>query len=112
VVIGFLEGRLRSHADGCQTSPVGYVEGWFVAEDRRRRGVGRALFECFESWARERGCRELASDTWLHNVGSQRVHERLGFRKVDRVVTYRKPLDPDTQLGPHARPPLEPEESR
>jgi aminoglycoside 6'-N-acetyltransferase I len=106
-LIGFLEGRLRSHADGCETSPVGYLEGWFVTEEWRGRGVGRALVEAFEVWARERGCRELASDTWLHNTGSQRAHERLGFSEVDRVVTYRKPLDPDIQLGPHARPPVQ-----
>src|SRR5687768_5352554 len=105
-VIGFLEGRLRSHADGCATSPVGYVEGWFVMEPWRRRGVGRALVQRFELWAAERGCRELASDTWLHNTESQRAHESLGFSEVDRVVTYRKPLDPNIELGPHARPPL------
>ena len=107
-VVGFLEARLRSHADGCETSPVGYLEGWFVAEDWRGRGVGRALVERFEQWARKRGCRELASDTWLHNTSSQRAHERLGFNEVDRVVTYRKALDPNVQLGPHARPPLQP----
>ena len=105
-VIGFLEGRLRSHADGCETSPVGYLEGWFVAEEWRGRGVGRALVEAFEAWAREQGCRELASDTWLHNVVSQRAHESLGFAEVDRIVTYRKALTADIQLGPHARPPV------
>lgn len=106
-VIGFLEARLRSHADGCETSPVGYLEGWFVAEEWRGRGVGRALVDRFELWARERGCRELASDTWLHNHASQRAHEKLGFSEVDRIVTYRKTLDADVQLGPHARPPLQ-----
>ena len=105
-LIGFLEGRLRSHADGCETSPVGYVEGWYVEEDWRGRGVGRALVQRFEEWVRARGCREMASDTWTHNVVSQRAHERLGFEEMDRVVTYRKPLDPDVRLGPHARPPL------
>jgi aminoglycoside 6'-N-acetyltransferase I len=105
-LVGFLEGRLRSHADGCETSPVGYLEGWFVAEHVRGRGVGRALVERFEIWVRARGCRELASDTWLDNIASQRAHERLGFTEVDRVITYRKPLDPDIELGPHARPPL------
>lgn len=37
---GFLEVDLRSHADGCDPShPVGYVEGWYVAEKYRHMGV-------------------------------------------------------------------------
>lgn len=42
--IGFLEVGLRSHADGCDPShPVGFVEGWFVQEEFRNRGVGKEL---------------------------------------------------------------------
>jgi len=41
---GFLEIDLRSHADGCNPSrPVGYVEGWFIAKDYRRQGLGAKL---------------------------------------------------------------------
>lgn len=92
-VIAFLEGRLRSHADGCYTSPVGYMEGWFVLPEWRGHGVGAALVRELEQWSRARGCRELASDTWLDNAVSQRAHEALGFAEVDRVVNYRKALD-------------------
>src|SRR6516164_5383695 len=36
ILVGFLEVDLRSHADGCNPSqPVGYIEGWYVAEDHR-----------------------------------------------------------------------------
>ena len=104
-LVAFLEARLRSHADGCESSPVGYLEGWFVAAAFRKRGVGRGLFKAFEQWARAAGCKELASDTWLHNVASQKAHERMGFVEVDRVVTYRKALGASLNLGPHARPP-------
>jgi aminoglycoside 6'-N-acetyltransferase I len=39
ILAGFLEIDLRSHADGCNPSrPVGYVEGWYVAENHRHRG--------------------------------------------------------------------------
>jgi aminoglycoside 6'-N-acetyltransferase I len=104
-IVGFLEGRLRSHADGCATSPVGYLEGWYVAPGRRRRGVGRALCAAFEAWARSRGCRELASDTWPENTGSVAAHRRLGFEEVDRVVLFRKSLAPGIALPPSVRPP-------
>lgn len=90
---GFIEVGLRSSADGCNPSrPVGYVEGWYVAENRRQQGLGRALLRAAEVWARDQGCVEMASDTLIENRVSQRVHEALGFEVVDRCVTYRKAL--------------------
>ena len=90
---GYVEGAGRSYADGCATSPVGYVEAWYVDPDARRAGSGRALFAAAEAWARGRGYREMASDALIDNVVSQRAHERLGYEEVDRVVTYRKSLE-------------------
>jgi aminoglycoside 6'-N-acetyltransferase I len=90
---GFLEAGLRSCADGCDVShAVGYVEGWYVAEQRRRRGIGAALLRGAEDWARGQGCKEMASDTTVDNVLSQRVHEALGFEVAERSVLYRKAL--------------------
>jgi aminoglycoside 6'-N-acetyltransferase I len=90
---GFLEVDLRSHADGCNPSrPVGYIEGWYVAENHRYRGIGRRLLAAAEAWARSQGCVEMASDTWVDNDVSQHVHEALGYEVVDRCVHYRKTL--------------------
>jgi aminoglycoside 6'-N-acetyltransferase I len=92
-LVGFLEGNLRSHADGCNPArPVGYIEGWYVADNYRRHGVGRSLLSAAEDWARSQGCVEMASDTWLDNETSQRAHEALGYEVVDRCVHYRKTL--------------------
>jgi len=90
---GFLEVGLRSYADGCDgTHPVGYVEGWYVAESHRRHGVGAALLRAAEEWARAQGCREIASDTPVSNTLSQHVHESLGFQVAERAILYRKTL--------------------
>ena len=72
--------------------PVGYVEGWYVAENHRNRGIGRKLLAAAEDWARSQGCVEIASDTWIENEVSQRVHKALGYEVVDRCVHYRKTL--------------------
>jgi aminoglycoside 6'-N-acetyltransferase I len=93
MLAGFIEVGLRSHADGCDTrNPVGFVEGWFVEEGMRRKGVGGQLLAAAENWARSQGCVEMASDTWIDCALSQRVHESLNFEVVDRCVHYRKPL--------------------
>lgn len=92
-LVGFLEVDLRSHADGCNPSqPVGYIEGWYVAEDYRHRGVGKKLLAKAEDWARSQRCIEMASDAIIDNELSQRAHEALGYQVVDRCVHYRKKL--------------------
>jgi aminoglycoside 6'-N-acetyltransferase I len=90
---GFIEVGLRSHADGCDPSrPVGFVEGWYVAPGYRHKKVGAQLLAKAEEWARNEGCREMASDTWLDNIDSQYVHTALGFELVDRCIHYKKRL--------------------
>ena len=90
---GFLEVDLRSHADGCNPAHlVGYIEGWYVAENHRHKGIGKKLVSAAEDWARSQGCVEIASDTWIANEVSQRAHEALGYEVVDRCVHYRKTL--------------------
>jgi len=92
-LVGFLEVGLRSHADGCDVSrAVGYVEGWYVVESHRKRGIGRKLMAAAEDWARSQGCAEMASDALLGNDVSEQAHEALGFAVVDRCVRFRKTL--------------------
>jgi aminoglycoside 6'-N-acetyltransferase I len=95
--VGFITLSLRyEYVEGTQTSPVGYVEGIWVAEGCRKEGVGRKLVEAGEQWSREKGCREMASDAELHNWLSQAFHERLGFEEVNRVVCYKKGINGGT----------------
>ena len=89
---GYVEAGTRDYVDGCATSPVGYIEAWYVDPDARRVGHGRALLAAAEAWARARGYGEMGSDVLIDNAVSQRAHERAGYEEVDRVVTYRKSL--------------------
>ena len=89
---GFVEVGERAYADGCDTSPVGYMEGWYVDEDMRQQGLGGQLFSAAEAWARQRGYREIGSDTGLDNATSHAAHLALGYEEVERQIVYRKAL--------------------
>jgi len=89
---GFVEAGSRPYAEGCDTSPVGYVEAWYVDDDLRRQGYGRALLQAAEDWARSQGYREMASDALIDNETSHRAHEASGYAEVERIVTFRKAL--------------------
>jgi len=90
--LGFIELSVRAFSDGCDSMPVPHVEGWYVEESARGKGVGRALLRAAEEWARSRGFRELASDSELSNKDAQRAHVACGFEAVDRLVKFRKLL--------------------
>lgn len=89
---GFLEASLRPFVEDCDTDHVGYLEGWFVDEKYRRRGLGRGLVEAAEKWARSRGCTEMASDAEIGNEKSLVAHTRLGYQETSRLVHLRKEL--------------------
>ncbi len=90
--VGFAEVSIRQYAEGCLTSPVGYLEGWCVVESARRRGVGGMLVAACEQWAKSKGCSEFASDAELDNRVSLDAHEALGFEPVADIRCYRKSL--------------------
>ena len=87
---GFLEAGTRNYAEGGETSPVGYVEGWFVDPDLREHGVGRALLNAAEEWAMINGLKEMGSDAELSNDVSIKVHKKMGFSEVERLVHFLK----------------------
>lgn len=89
---GFVSFSLRPWAEGCDSTPVPYVEGWWVAPELRQAGVGRALVAAVEGWCREEGYDELGSDVELDNAISLRAHAALGFEPTLRVQFFRKRL--------------------
>jgi aminoglycoside 6'-N-acetyltransferase I len=91
-LVGFLELDYRKYAPGCRSSPVPFVEGWYVEPGLQRRGIGRALIEAAEARARAAGHHEIASDAEIENAGSIAAHVALGYEEVERVVCLRRSL--------------------
>jgi aminoglycoside 6'-N-acetyltransferase I len=91
-VVGMLELSLRPYADGCGSSPVPFIEGWYVAPDARHAGIGGAMMKAAERWALENGYTEMASDALIENTDSERAHKALGFDEVERAIRFRKAL--------------------
>ncbi|HEU0294161.1 MAG TPA: aminoglycoside 6'-N-acetyltransferase [Anaerolineales bacterium] len=91
-LIGLIEAGLRAYGEGCETTPVGYIEAWYVDPHVRGQKLGRELVQIAEQWAREKGCTEMASDTWLENDVSIAAHLKLGYWEAERLVHFVKRL--------------------
>jgi aminoglycoside 6'-N-acetyltransferase I len=91
---GFAEVTLRTCANGCDSQPVPFLEGIWVEPGFRRQAVGAGLVEHIGVFLAARGYRELGSDTEIENKESQAAHGSWGFAEIERVVCYRKLLEP------------------
>lgn len=91
--IGFAEAYLRhDFVNGCETSPVLFLEGIYVQPAARDKGVGASLCEAVASWGRLTGCSEFASDAYINDAASHAFHRALGFQEAERIVYFRKLL--------------------
>jgi RimJ/RimL family protein N-acetyltransferase len=52
-----------------------------VAEQHRRQGVGRALMDAAESWAREVGVHKLELHVFPYNTAAIALYEGMGYER-------------------------------
>lgn len=91
--IGFAECSLRyDYVEGTDTSPVGYLEGVYILDEYRCNGFAKELVAACESWAKEKGCTEFASDCEIINSDSLKFHLAIGFEEVNRVICFKKKI--------------------
>ena len=91
--VGFAQCGLRhDYVEGTGSSPVGYLEGIFVMEKYRKRGIAKELLKNCQKWAQEQGCEEFASDCEITNEDSLRFHLNVGFEEVNRIICLTKKL--------------------
>lgn len=92
-VVGFAEASIRhEYVNGCEDSPVLFLEGICVAPAMRRQGLARRLVAAVADWGRAQGLREFASDTWHDDTESHAFHLAAGFAETERVVYFRQEL--------------------
>ncbi len=86
-VVGMLSvQRLISTAQG---SAVGIVEDAVVRDRRRGQGVGRALMNAAEAWARDEGLTRLQLLAERGNRPAQAFYQRLGWTSTQLVALRR-----------------------
>jgi aminoglycoside 6'-N-acetyltransferase I len=91
-IVGFLEMDFRPYAPACLSSPVPFIEGWYVEPEWQHRGIGRALVEAAEARARAMGYTEIGSDAEIDNADGIAAHRAVGYEEVERIVCFRRSL--------------------
>ena len=81
-VVGLTTVHLRYTIN--HEAPIAQVTLLVVDEAKRAAGVGRALVEAAEHWARECGSKRIVVTTALDRAGAHAFYERLGYQHTGR----------------------------
>lgn len=89
--IAFAQCQLRyDYVEGTESSPVGYLEGIYVREKYRKKGMAGELLTTCQTWAKKRHCSEFASDCEIENTESLKFHLAHGFIEANRIICFTK----------------------
>jgi len=86
-IVGYVAGD--AHETFYAGGKVAWVDEILVAENARRRGIGRALMEEFETWAENGHCRLMG----LATRAAASFYEELGFE--DSAGYFKRYLQPE-----------------
>ena len=57
-----------------------YVFLLYVAEPHRHRGIGTALMQHAQAWAKQKGYRQMSLQVFEDNGAAMRLYQKLGYR--------------------------------
>ena len=69
------------------------IGGLVVDKVHRGSGIGRALMNGAENWARERGVSMVRLSSTVARTAAHRFYENLGYTKIKTQHSFIKPLD-------------------
>lgn len=91
--VGFAQcGLRRDYVEGTHTSPVGYLEGVFVQEEYRGRGVATALLRAARRGPGKKAVPNLQATVGWTTPASAVFHLRAGFAEAGRIICFTKRL--------------------
>jgi RimJ/RimL family protein N-acetyltransferase len=98
---GRIAGMLSVHRGERATVKHTAEFGVTVAAEARGIGVGRALMEAMEQWAREHGIVKITLRVFTHNDRARALYERMGYEREGverRQVRFADGEEVDTML--------------
>lgn len=84
--LGFISLKAVANLEGGER---GHVADLAVTANARRMGVGKALMNAGEAWAREQGFDLLSLDVWSTNDSALAFYRRLGY-SAESLCLYKR----------------------
>lgn len=90
-VVGWLHAAVSEYLEA---DPFVVVGGLVVDSAHRKQGIGRALMDRVEQWAREQGCAVVRLSSSTPRTDAHRFYEQLGYTNIKTQYGFAKCVDP------------------
>lgn len=84
---------IRADKDYFDEHPRAYIDLLAVSEQAEGKGVGRALMNHAEQWARSRRLLEITLDVFASNTGAIAFYHRMGYQADHLRMSLPLPVD-------------------
>ncbi len=87
-IVGLVQAYIREAPDISLFVPRRYavIDNVAVAEEFRRLGVGQALIERAERWAKDKKADQIELNVWEFNAGAIAFYDKLGYETARRTM--------------------------
>lgn len=89
-IVGYINASIEKLPPILVNDKEAHINGIFIKEGHRRRGLGKALFLEAERWAKGKGAFSLGLMVSVHNKDAKASYESLGFEghhlKMSRII--------------------------
>lgn len=90
---GIALGLIHVYVRAALEKPVeAYIQSLVVSTEARRSGVGAALNQAAEDWAKGRGLKSIALHTQIHRADALSFYTREGYAEITQSRMLRKSL--------------------
>jgi ribosomal protein S18 acetylase RimI-like enzyme len=92
-IIGLVQAYVQEAPDIPLFVPRRYavIDNVAVKQDFRRSGIGQALIEKAERWAKDKKASQIELNVWEFNTGATAFYDKLGYETARRIMW--KPLE-------------------
>lgn len=93
IPLGYVETDIFYSWDEIYSSlPILQICGLYVSPIARKQGIATSLIKECENYARDFGCKQIASNYYSFNTTSANLHKKLGFKETSRIINVIKDL--------------------
>lgn len=86
LTIGYAFCKIITNDDGPHINHIALIDGLYVNEEHRNKGIATKLIEECKTWAIEAGASIIELNVMSDNINAINLYENIGFKELEKKM--------------------------